>query len=114
MSSASSAARRSRSPVGSSHRIKAGSVTIAPRDADALLLPARHLPRIMPRPVAEPDEAEHRFHPGAPLGLRERAQEQRQLDILGRIQHRHQIVELEDDPERLRAPSAPGRRRSWR
>ena len=39
-----------------------------------------------------------------PLLLRKVAQQQRQLDVLNRIQHRNQVVELEDESD---VPAAP-------
>ena len=52
----------------------------------------------------EPDRAERDLGTPAPLGARQIRQQQRQLDVLDRAQHRDQVVELEDEPDVARAP----------
>ena len=52
------------------------------RDRDALLLPARELAREVVHAILEPHDAERGLDALAPLGLRERREEQRQLDVL--------------------------------
>ena len=69
------------------------------RDRDALLLPARHLARIVLHAVGEIDHLERGLDVLAPLLAVEPGQQQRQLDVLRRGQHRHQIVELEDEAD---------------
>jgi hypothetical protein len=73
------------------------------RDADALLLAARELPRVVPRgrPGRRPSA---RCHALPALGLRQLRQQQRQLDVPLGGQHRQQVVELEHEADVLRAP----------
>ena len=74
------------------------------RDADALLLTARQLARIVLRAIGEPDDLQRDRDALPPLGLRQLRQQQRQLDVpLGR-QHRQQVVELKHEADVLRAP----------
>ena len=73
---------RSRSPVGSSHSSISGSATIARAMADALFLSARELAREVVHAVLEADDAERGLDAFAALGLVERREEQRQLDVL--------------------------------
>ena len=75
-------------------------------DADPWFLPARELPRIVLRAVLEADHRERRRHVVPPVGARERREQQRQLDVLLRRQHRQQVVELEDEAD---VPGAPAR-----
>src|SRR5205814_6058268 len=74
------------------------------RDRDALLLPARELPRVVLLAIAEGDDAERRYHVIAALRLREIRQEQRQLHVLERGEHRDEVVQLEDEADVARAP----------
>ena len=74
------------------------------RDRDALLLPAGELPRIVLLAVAEADDVERGHHVLAALLLREVREQQRQLDVLERGEHRNQVVELEDEADVPRAP----------
>src|SRR5207247_1678665 len=52
------------------------------------------------------DGPERDLRPPAPLGARQAGQQQRQLDVLDRAQHRDQVVELENEAH---VPRAPGR-----
>jgi hypothetical protein len=74
-----------------------------PRDRDALLLPARQLPRKW-TPVRETDHVEGRLHVLAPLAARERGQQQRQLDVAIGREDRDQVVGLEHEAD---VPGAP-------
>ena len=98
----------SRSPVGSSASSSVGSVTMAARDRDALLLSARELTRIMPIAVGEPDDAERGHDVIATLCLGQVGQQQRQLDVLEGGQHRDQVIQLEDEAD---VPRPPGGQR---
>ena len=76
------------------------------RDRDALLLAARKLGGIVLHPVGEAPPARaplRRARAGAPAPGR-RVSSQRQLDVLERGQHRHQVVELENEADALGAP----------
>src|SRR5487761_2096617 len=75
-----------------------------PRDRDPLLLPARQLVGKVRRAVGQADELEGSLDALAALGARQRRQLQRQLDVAERRQHRHQVVELEDESDVHRAP----------
>jgi hypothetical protein len=71
---------------------------------DALLLSARELARVVVHPVGQPDDAEgDRRALGAVLLVQVREQ-QGQLDVLLRREHREQVVRLEDEADRARAP----------
>ena len=100
----SSPALRSRSPVGSSHSSSVGIGDDGAGDADALLLAARQLARVVLGAFGEPDDLQRDARPLSPLRLRQLRQQQRQLDVLLGRQHRQQVVELEDEPDVLRAP----------
>src|SRR2546427_1174592 len=76
------------------------------RDGDALLLAAGELARIVAHPVAEADERERRLDVLFPLGLGERRQEERQLDVLEGREHGDQVVELEQDRKSTRLNSS--------
>src|SRR5256885_12373700 len=76
-----------------------------PRDGDALLLAARELPREVMHPVLEPHQGERRLDVLAPLGLRERRQQQRQLHVLEGGEHRDEVVKLEHEPDVRGAPA---------
>src|SRR6185295_11138045 len=69
------------------------------RDCHALLLAARELPRIMVYPVLQADQRERRLDMLAPLGLGERGEQQRQLDVLVGGEHWNQVVELKHEPD---------------
>ena len=74
------------------------------RDADALLLAAGELTRIVLGAIGQPDDFQRDARPLSPLRLRQLRQQQRQLDVpLGR-QHGQEVVELEDEADVLRAP----------
>ena len=100
----SSPALRSRSPVGSSHSSSVGIGDDGARDADALLLAARQLTRIVLGAIRQPDDLQRDARALLPLRLRELREQQRQLDVLLGRQHGQQVVELEDEPDVLRAP----------
>ena len=100
----SSPALRSRSPVGSSHSSSVGIGHDRARDADALLLAAGQLPRIVLGALGEADDFQRDARALSPLRLRQLRQQQRQLDVLLGRQHGQQVVELEDEPDVLRAP----------
>ena len=95
--------------MGSSHSSSVGIGDDRARDADALLLAARQLARLVLHAVAEADELERRLHALAALAAAELREQQRQLDVaLGR-EHRQQVVHLEDeaDVSARHLPSAP-------
>ncbi len=75
-------------------------------DADALLLAARELPRIVVGPLAEPDDRQRGLHALPAVCGSQLRQQQRELDVARRRQHRQQVVHLEDEPD---VPRAPGR-----
>ena len=83
--------------MGSSASSSVGIAHDRARDRDALLLAARELAREVGEAVAEPHQLERRLRARSlrslPLIL---TQQQRQLDVLERGQHRNQVVELED------------------
>src|SRR5215470_11369343 len=101
--STSSADWRSRSPVGSSATISFGSVMIA-RARHPLLLAAGELGRIMLHAIGEADERQRRLDVLVTHPARQPGQRERQLDVLERGQHRHQVVELENEADRARPP----------
>jgi hypothetical protein len=57
------------------------------------------------RPIGELDDFERRLDVLAALQLTQIRQQQRQLDVLRRCEHRHQIVELENETDIGRAPA---------
>ena len=72
------------------------------RDRDALLLPAGELPRVVAHAVFEADDAERGLRArfvARPETLRE---EERQLHVLDRGEHGHQVVGLEDEADGVR------------
>ena len=75
-----------------------------PRNADALLLAARHFARLVRGAVLQANDLKCDLHTTRPLGLGQAGQQQRQLDIAGRRQHRHQSVELKDKADMARTP----------
>ena len=75
-----------------------------PGDAHTLLLAAGELARAMIHAVGEADQFQGREHLAAPLGRRQRQQQQGQLDVFIGRQHGQQMVELEDEAE---VPGAP-------
>src|SRR6185503_11780312 len=74
------------------------------RDCHALLLAAGELRGVVFRAVGEPDQAQRRGDVLAPLAPGERGECERQLHVLERGQHRHQVVELEHEADRGGAP----------
>ena len=103
-SSTSAPVTRSRSPVGSSATIKRRVGDERARDRHALLLAAGELVRIVVHAVGEAHHVERGQHMRVALAAREPCQQQRQLDVLERGQHRHQVVELEDEADVRGAP----------
>jgi hypothetical protein len=59
----------------------------------------------MPRALRQADKPEHGLDPFPAFPTRQRFQKEGQRDVLRRRQHRQQVVELEDDAERLMAPT---------
>ena len=74
------------------------------RDRDALLLSAGELARLVLGAVLESDELEGDAGVAAPLGGRELGEQQRQLDVAPRGEHRQQVVELKHEADMARAP----------
>src|ERR1044071_3880553 len=74
-------------------------------DRDALLLTARELARVVVHAVAQPDQRERRLDVLAPLGFGERREQERQLDVLERREHRYEVVELEHEADVRGAPA---------
>src|SRR5262249_14780721 len=79
------------------------------RDRHPLLLPARELARVVVGAVREAHDLERGERALAPLALRERGEQERQLHVLGRVQDRDQVVELEDEAHVV---AAAGRERA--
>ena len=63
-------------------------------DADTLLLAARELARIVVHAVAEADDRQRHLDPVLPIGLLQLREQQRQLHVARRRQHRKQVVQL--------------------
>lgn len=74
-------------------------------NTDPLFLSAGELPRIVFRPLRQPDHRQRRGHMLLALAARERREQQRQLDVPLGGQDRQQIIELEDKTDMPRAPS---------
>ena len=75
------------------------------RDADALLLAAGELARVVLRAVGQADDLERDRRARLRRSrLRQLREQQRQLDVALGGQHRQQVVELEDEADVLRAP----------
>ena len=77
-----------------------------PGDADALLLAARELPRIVLGALGQPDDVQRDRHPLLALGLRQVGEQQRQVDVALGGEHRQQVVELEHEADVVRRASA--------
>src|SRR5437867_4758218 len=75
------------------------------RDSDPLLLAARELPGKVAHAILQADQRERRLDVLLPLGLGERRQQQRQLDVLVGREHRDQVVELKHEPDVRGAPA---------
>src|SRR5262245_41969239 len=75
------------------------------RDRHPLLLPAGELAWVVPEPLPEADDAERVLGAFDPLLAAHLDQQQRQLDVLERGQHRDQVIELEDVADVARAPA---------
>ena len=73
------------------------------RDRHALLLAARQLARPVPQAVLEPDHLERAQRPPPRLARRTPREQQRQLDVLERVQHGQQVVALEHEAHAPRA-----------
>ncbi len=69
------------------------------RDGHALLLAAGELVGVVLHAVREAHERERHLDPLAPFAARERGEQERQLHVLERVQHRHQVVELEHEAD---------------
>src|SRR5438445_6843070 len=74
------------------------------RDADALLLSAGELSRIVMHPVAQPHDRQRRLDVTPALRLRQAGQQERQLRVLEGGEHGDQVVHLEDEPHVARSP----------
>src|SRR6266446_10509353 len=75
-----------------------------PRDCDALLLPARKLPRIMFHAVCQADGLKSGFDVSLSFGFAQMRQEQGQFDIFKCGQNGNQIVKLKHQANVPRAP----------
>src|SRR5215469_8481616 len=75
-----------------------------PRDRDALLLAAGELLRFVLGAIGKPDDLQRHPDVLAPLCGRELGEQQRQLDVAFRGEHRHEVVELEDEADVVGAP----------
>jgi len=75
------------------------------RDGNTLLLAAGKLARIMMRAVFQTNDAKRRHGAVAALPGAEPGQQQRQLDVAERGQHRDEVVELEDEADVAAAPA---------
>ena len=96
---------RSRSPVGSSATISVGSAISARAIATRCCWPPDSSFGIVIHAVGQADERAVPFATRSRRSRRdERRQQQRQLDVLERGQHRHQVVELEDEADVRGAP----------
>src|SRR5262249_21935910 len=71
---------------------------------DALLLPARELARVVPEPIAEAHQLERRLRPLPTLTAAHAVEQERQLDVLERREHRNEVVELENEADVALAP----------
>ena len=83
-----------------------------PRDGHALPLAARQLIRAVMGPVGQPHGPERAGDARRALGPLHAGEDHRQLDVPRRREPRHEVVDLEDEPDlvaRERA-TAPGRR----
>ena len=76
-----------------------------PGDRDTLLLAPRELPRLVARAIGQPDERQGDGRPPPALRGGQAGQEERQLHVALGGEHRHQVVELEDEPHVGRPPS---------
>ena len=90
---------RSRSPVGSSARISVGSVTMARAMPTRCCSPPESCRGRCLARCSSPTSASAVATCALRCGARERREQQRQLDVLRRRQHRQQVVELEDQPD---------------
>ena len=82
------------------------------RDGDALLLTARELARVVVHAVLEADHAQRRLRALLALGREQLGEQERQLDVLERGEHRHQVVRLEDEADVSASATWRDRRRS--
>jgi len=69
-----------------------------------LLLAARKLSRVVPHAVGTAHDGKRGFHVLAALRFGELRQQEGQLHVLERGQHRNQVVHLEDESDMARAP----------
>ena len=106
--STSSADLRSRSPVGSSHTSRVGIGHQRARDRDALSLAAGQFVGLVLGAVGDADQGQRGQRIGFALRGGQMGQQQRQLHIALRAQHRHQVVELEHEADMVGAPARQG------
>ena len=104
MLSTSAAAARSRSPVGSSATSIVGSVMIARAMATRCCWPPDSSDGKCSMRSVSPTIDKRGGHVLLALAGRQIGQQQRQFDVFERGQHRHQVVELEDEADVARAP----------
>ena len=81
------------------------------RDRHALLLAARELAGAVVEAVAEPDDPQRRLAALAPLVAAVVGDQERDLDVLERGEHRDQVVELEDEADARGSSSGRARAR---
>ena len=101
--STSTAFFASRSPVGSSATTISGSVTIARAIATRCCSPPESSPGMCVARSPSPTTRSARRGALAPLVLAELGEQQRQLDVLARGEHRDQVEELEHEADVLGA-----------
>src|SRR6266513_2265337 len=75
------------------------------RPLDGVRVVRHHHDGLLEFRVQPLEQREHRFDVLLPLGLGERRQQQRQLDVLERGEHRQQVIELEHEPDVGGAPA---------
>ena len=76
-----------------------------PGDGHTLLLPAGQLTGLVLRAVIEADDGQRRLGVAAALLARELGQQQREFDVALGVQHRQQVVELENEADGCRPPA---------
>ena len=94
----SSAAFRSRSPVGSSATRIVGSVTMARAMATRCCSPPESWAGIMVHPVGKVDDLKGHLHMIPPLSSGKAGEKQGKLDVFKGGEDRDEIVELKDEP----------------
>src|SRR5262249_53388438 len=68
-------------------------------NGDALLLSSRHLARIVSASVSDVDDLQGCLDVTAALPRAQPGEQKRQLDVLGRREHRHQVIELKNEAD---------------